>query len=918
MPDWKAILRQQLAALALPPALEEEIREELASDLEERYQRELRAGRSEAEAERIALEELRSPAELAEEIRAAQLPVAAPEEPAGIDLREGGVTFMIHDLIQDIRYGARMLARTPLFTVVAVVSLGLGIGANTAIFSLVNQLLLNPLPLKDAGALVAQFTTDTKNTARFQSLMQTSYPNFQDYREQNKVFAGMAAHVFTPFSLTTGGQPEQVLGELVTGNYFDVLGVRPAAGQFFSYSAEEDKKLGAYPVVVLGHALWKRRFGGDLRLIGQSIQVNRQSFTVVGVAPENFRGVTALGGAQMWVPISMYAQVTQGFLREFVPDRRALLMSISARLKPGVRVSEAEAALKIIGQNLAASFPKENDSRAPALRPIIDATFFNPELRRDVVSAGSSLMAIVGIVLLIACANVANLLLARAAGRQREVVVRISLGASRGRLIRQLLTESLLLAGFSGALGLLFAFWGQELLWSIRPAFLQDDPMRLNFDGGVLLFTSVVTLLTGVLFGLAPALQISRPNLAAALKDRSAQPRGNRGWWSLRNALVAAQVALSLVALVGAGLFLRSLQAAQIVDPGFEPREMMVLSFDPGAQRYSDENTLNYYRQALERVRTLPMVQSAALAQSPPFAGGFARTVFPEGMDMNDRRNGKLTQLNQVWPGYFQATGMSLLRGRDFTEADHPGTPMVAVINETMASTMWPGQDPIGRRFRCFGETWAVEIIGIVRDAKYITLGEAPTPFFYFSMLQHQTPAATLHVRTQGDPAAALGTVRSTVQALDPLMPLVAVSPMQEVMDAALWAPRMTARLLTLFALLALALAALGIHGVVSYSVSQRTQEIGIRIALGATPANVVAMMLRGAMAVVGLGAAFGMALAYAGSHGLAGLLIGTETADPVTYLGTALVLMAAAFIASYLPARRAAQIDPLLAVRHE
>jgi len=916
MTDWKKILRERLAAMALPALQAEDILEELASDLEERYQRALRAGLTSQQAQAEALAEIAAPEKLAVEIGKARGPLPLPPEPAGVESRTGGFITMFQDILQDIRYSVRMLARSPAFTLVAVLSLGLGIGANTTIFTLVNVLLLHPLPLENTDRLVAVFTSDARNTARFQSYMQSSYPNYLDYRQQNSVFSELAAQQFLPLSLTTQGEPEQIFGEMVTGNYFDVLGVKPAVGRLFSLSAEDDKQLGAHPEVVLSHALWKRRFGADAGIIGKKIELNRMNFTVSGVAQENFRGVAAVGGPVLWIHMSMWKQVARGFFLENFMDRRALFVFMYGRLKPGVSVGEADAAMKALSKQLERAYPRENDSRSAAVRPVLEATFFSPEIRRDMVSAGVGLMVVVGMVLLIACANVANLLLARAGARQREVAVRISLGASRGRLVRQMMTESLLLAILAGLAGTAIAYWSRDLLWSLRPAFLQADALNLAFDKRIAIFTAAISLLTGILFGLLPALQISKPNLAGSLKDRTAQPNADRRWFGLRNVLVAGQVALSLVALAGASLFLQSMKSAQQVDPGFETKHLMVLSFDTGAEGYAREKSYAFYRDAAVRVQALPGVESAAVAQSPPLSGNGARTVFPEGLDFADRRNGKLTDLNHVSAGYFETLGIPILRGRAFTENDREGAPMVAIINETMAKSMWPGQDALGKRFRCYGETWLVEVVGIARTTKYTTLGEEPTPYLYFPLLQHETPQATLHVRTKGDPAQATGMVRTAVQQLDPRMPLTNVVTIEGVISGVLWAPRMGAALLTTFGLIALLLAAMGIHGVVSYSVSQRTQEIGIRMALGASQKNVLSLILGRSLFVVGVGAAIGLAGAVAAARAMKNLLF--VDGDALTFGGTALLLMLVACLASYLPARRAARIDPLLALRYE
>jgi predicted permease len=911
MRDWRSAVRERLAPLRLDPHQEADLVEELAQELEERHARARREGESEEEADAYVSRELASEFFSADIQAALRTPAARPAADGG--LTEGG---LLSGFREDIRYAARLLVKSPVFTLAAVASLGLGVGANTTIFSLVNEVLLNPLPVHEPSRLVSVFTTDAKNRERFQSFMPMSHPNFRDLREQAAhVFSGAAASLFVPLSLTSGGQPEQVFGEMVSGNYFDVLGVRAAVGGTFSFTPAEDQRLGAHPVVVLSDGLWKRRFGANHSIVGSVIELNRQRYTVLGVAPPRFRGVNALGGPALWLPISTQKQVLTGFAAENIDNRRGLLMNVVARLKPGVTDRQADAALTTIAAGLEKAHPQDNDSRSAALTPL---TGLNPEFRRDVSLAGAVLMGVVALVLLIACANVANLLLARAAGRRREIAIRISLGASRGRLIRQLLTESAMLGLLAGAAGLLIAKVSQDVLWSLRPPFLNADDLHLGLSRKVLAFTMLVSLLTGLLFGLVPALQLSRPQLVDHLKDRTSRVSGYGRLFALRNVLVMAQVALSLVTLVGAGLFLRSLQNAQRTDPGFDTTHLLLLSFDAGAEGYTGESAEAFQRTALERVRALPTVKSAVLASTGLFQGGFSRTVFPEGVDQNDRRNGRLTPLNQVGPGYFETVGVRILRGRGLAEADRAGGPMVAVVNETMARRLWPDQDALGKRFRCFGETWLIEVVGVARDAKYFTIGEDPQPFFYLPLSQHPSAAVTLHARTAGDPAAALGTVRAQVQSLDARMPITNVQTIRELFDQALWAPRMSASLLGAFGALALLLAAVGVHGVVSYSVAERTQEFGIRMAMGARPADMLRMVLRQTLLTASIGAAVALAVAYAATRGLGNLLIGVPAGDPVTFGGTLAVILFAAMAASAWPAWRASRIDPLVALRYD
>jgi predicted permease len=819
----------------------------------------------------------------------------------------------VESLLQDLRFGVRLACKTPLFTLVAIVSLTLGISANTTIFSVFNAVFLQTLPVHEPERLVAVFTTDAKNAGQFMNFLQTSYPNYEDYRDQNRMFSGLVAQILTPLNLSTQEEPERVFGAVVSGNYFEALGVNAAVGRVFL--PEEDSVEGKYPVVVLSHQLWNRRFGGDLNLIGKGISLNRQNFTVVGVAPRAFRGTFALGGPDLYVPMAMHEQVLADFALQQFHQRRALMFQVFGRLKPGVGLEQARAAMKTIAQQLELSYPKDNQARNISLMPLLES-LIDPNVRGDALLAGGMMMGVVGLVLLVACANVANLLLARAAVRQREVALRLSLGASKMRLVRQLLTESSIIAIVAGLLGLLLAAWGRDLLWLMRPPFLDANAIEIALDGRVLLFTAGITMLTGLLFGLVPAFQASRVDLMWALKERTGPLHRNRRRVNLRNLLVVVQIALSLTALVAAGLFLRSLQNAQKISLGFESQNLFMISFDLAGQKYDEARGRAFYQQVTGRVAAVPGVEAAGIASAPLFGGDIMRTVFVEGQDVTDVRNGRLTPLLRVSPGYFDAIGMPIKRGRAFNARDDHGAPMVVVVNETMARRLWPGEEALGKRFRCFGETWVIEVVGIAHDAKYRTLGEDPISFMYFPLLQHYTPGGTLHVRTKGNPDKVMGIVRGQVQAMEKAMPLVQVNTIGQVLDAVLWAPRMGARLLTTFGLLALLLAAIGIHGVMSYSVAQRTQEIGIRIALGARAKDVLQLILGQAFVILLAGGLLGLAGGLVVSRVVASLLYGVGGADPLSFVGTSMVLGTAALLASYLPARRALRVDPVETLR--
>jgi predicted permease len=818
-------------------------------------------------------------------------------------------------VLQDLRYGVRMLFKNPALTAAAVLSLGLGIGANTTIYTLVNTVLLRPLPIRDGSGVLSVFTTDEKNKGGFNDFMSISRPNYEDYRDRNQTFTEMSARQGMALSLSGHGQPEQIVGEIVSGNFFSLLGVKPARGRFFI--PEEDKVKGASPVAVLSHGFWNRQLGADPAIVGKSLTLNGQPFTVVGVAPPGFIGVNALGGPDVWVPMAMHEQVLTGFQAENFDDRRALLWDVVGRLKPGVTVEQARADVRRIGTQLEKEYPVPNGQRGGTVLPVAQATL-NPGLRSIVVLSGALLMTVVGLVLLIACANVANLLLARAGARRKEVAIRLSLGASRGRLIRQLLTESALLALLGGAAGLLVAFWSRDILVALRPPQFLPAVLEMPFDGRVLGFTILVSLLTGLLFGLAPALQASRPDLAVELKDKTTEPAGRRRV-TLRGALVVAQVALTLIALVGAGLFLRSLGNTQRIDPGFDLRHMLVMTFDTGAQGYDQARGLEFYRRAVERAGTVAGVRAATLASVLPLGGGgLSRTVFPEGHEQAAGSTGTFVLVNSVVPGYLGVMGIPLLKGRDFNDADREMAPFAVVVNRAMVERFWKDEDPLGKRFKFFGDPDFRQVVGVVENTKIFTLGEDPQPVAFVPLRQAYQPSMTLIVQAGGDPQGLVATVRREIQSLDPTLPLTNVQTGRDMLDGTLWAPRMAAGLLGVFGLLALILATVGIYGVMSYTVSQRTHEFGIRMALGAGTRDVQRLVLRQGLVLVAMGLLIGLLASLALTQFVATLLVGVGTADPLTFGGIALLLLGVALFAGYVPARRATRVDPMVALRYE
>jgi predicted permease len=612
----------------------------------------------------------------------------------------------------------------------------------------------------------------------------------------------------------------------------------------------------------------------------------------------------------------MYEQVFP--MARQVNSRRALVFNLIGRLKPGIGRDRAEAGLKTTAAQLATRYPQENEGRTITLLPLAEG-LINPNLRDRFVHAGQLMVAIVGLVLLIACINVANLLLARAGARRKEIAIRLSLGATRGRIIQQLLTESLLLAWLGGMAGLVFAWWGRAVLWSFRPPMLHDDQVQLAFDLRVLLFTLALSVFTGLLFGLAPALRSSRSDLVTELKERTSQFVGAPHAASLRNLLVVGQVALSLVALIGAGLFVRSLHNAQRINPGFETERMLVLTYDLG-QGYSEARGREFNRRALERVAAVPYVKSAALAGNPPFATFLSRTVLIEGQESAGAQKGHIISVNNVGAEYFRTLGIPVVKGRDFSPFANENSVKVAIINQTMAKYFWPGADDaaIGKRFRFLSDNSNWQIVGIARDSTYMQVGEKPRSMIYLPLAQAYVPLVTLYVHTAGSPSLAIAAVRKEVQSLDPNLLLRAVRTMPEVISESLWGPRTGAALLSCFGLLALALAIVGIYGVISFSVNQRVRDIGIRLALGAGPTQILREVLSDGLTLVGAGIGAGIGCALLVTHLLARFLFGISTADPLTILIVSLLLSAVAFAACWLPARKATKVHPSIALRHE
>jgi len=795
-----------------------------------------------------------------------------------------------------------------MFVAVTVASLALGIGLNTAIFNLISAVLLQPLPVRDPARLVSVFTSDRINPG----LLYNSYPNYKDYRDRNTVFSGLTLYTPIQATLTGEGESGDIQGQIVSGNYFDVLGVKPVLGRAFL--PEEDRVPGAQAVVVIGYGFWTKQFGGSRNVLGRTIGLNNRRFTIVGVAPKDFHGANALVSTDFWAPMMMYQQLFSN--ADWIGYRKALLFSVIGRLRDGVGLRQAEDHLKVLAAQLAREYPADNTGRTVALLPLTDSVI-QPNSRGAFVLVGSLAMAVSGLVLLIACANVANLLLVRAAGRSKEMALRLALGVGRARLIRQLITESALLSLAGGGLALLLARWGRNILWTFRPPWMLTGDTVVHFDFRVLAFTVAIALAATLIFGLAPAIEASRANLASELRERRSPWTRAGHRVSARTLLVMLQVALSVVTLTGAGLFLRSLENAQSVDLGFDAAHMATLTLNVKPRGFTPAQTRAFYQHVMDRMGSLPGVAAATIGFNPPFSVYRARSFSIEGQQTGSGP-GAVAPIDLIEPNYFDTLRIPLLRGRTFWSADSDSAPRVAVVNETMARHFWRNKDPLGARIRFFGDATPVEIVGVVRNIVYHGPGDAPAPMVYLSLAQYLSPSVTLWVRTAGDPEAMLNTMRREVQGLDKDALLSDLATAIEVSREGLWAQRLGAVLFGAFGLLAAVLTVIGLYGVISYSVGQRTRELGIRMALGALPSKVLRQVLAEGMILVVWGLVLGLAATVTIAGVLNSLLFGIRARDPLTLGAVIAVLTATSLAACAAPALRATRIDPMIALRDE
>lgn len=878
---------RRIRALIWKNEIEQDMEEELRLHLQMRTEDNVASGMSTEEARRQAIRRFGNIERIKEH---------------GRDIRGGG---FMEVLIQDIRYGVRLLAKSPAFTLAAVLTLALGIGANTAIFSWLKALALDYMPAVERPQdLVALPGMNADGSGCCSGV---SYPNLLDYQNRSGVFDGILGYEIINVNMRTQTDSMRVQGTIVTGNYFGVLRVKPFLGRAFL--PDETQTVGTHAVAVISHSMWQRVFGADAGIVGREVSINGRPFTLIGVTPPEFGSAMVGLAFDLFIPVTMQPVVSPG--SNMVVNRGSMWLDLMGRLKPGVTVERAREGILKVSRQLETEYPESGKDKTLGVFPLLQSPM---GLQSEIVSVIVVMMAVVGLVLLIACANVSNLMLARAAVRQRETAVRLALGAGRARLVRQLLTESLILALAAGAVGVVVGAWTVRGMLMLVPQLDLPISFNVGMDRNVLLFTFGLSVLTGIMFGLLPGLRLSKTGVAPALKETS---RSQTGRSRLRTVLVVGQVAVSVVLLICAGLFLRSLQSTYHADLGFNSNDTLMVSLDVFPNGYTPDQGRRFYAQLLEEVKALPGVESATLARRPPLSMRGARgTGLAEIEGYQPGPDEELgTIYDTVGTKYFETLQIPVIRGRGFTDEDRNESQSVVVVNENFAKRYWPNQDPIGKRIRR-GDVW-LEVVGMARNVKYREISESGRVYLYAPHQQVYEPDMTLLVRAK-DPLSLTEPIRQLTKSIDKDLALFGIMPMSTHVGNAMASQLAAASGAGVFALLALVLAVIGIYGMISYSVSQRTQEIGVRMALGASRRDVYGLILGQGARSIAIGLGIGLAISAFLTRFLQGLLFGIRSSDPITFLGISALLLIAGMVACYIPARRATQVDPATALRHE
>jgi predicted permease len=908
MPDWRNLARKRLKPLQLTAAAESDLVDEVAQHLEDLFN-ELRSGGADAgDAYRQTMAELDDLYALRAGLERSQV---MPKNDA-VRLGESSPGNFVEGVWKDFRYTLRSMRRNPIFVLFVVLTLALGIGANTTVFTLINTLVLNPLPVRNANELAAVTAADSRNTSNSGSIFPISYADLKDYQSGNEVFDSLAGYSSARgMTWQDHGTTQAIFGELATANYFATLGLSPARGRFFS--EEENAIPGAHPVAVLNYAAWQKHFGGAEDIVGRELEVNNVTVTVVGVAPPHFIGVNAIFGPDLWVPAAMAERMFPNSMQNVLTDRDKAAFLGVGRLKPHVTREQARANIVTLASALARSYTAVKEVHSATVRPLAEVVLPGGGGNGPMLFASAALLIVVGIVLLIACSNVANLLLARSSARHQEMAVRLAMGASRNRLVRQLLTESVLLAVLSGVVGLFLAYAGLEVLFGQLPGSANFPTPKL--DATVFVFTLMVSLATGFLFGAIPALKASRANVAEGLKESARTAGRSRRRVTIANALLVGQVAFSFLPLVTAALFLRSIGRAYEMDPGFQTGQLAVFPTNPGQAGYGKPQARAYYREVRNRVSSLAGVQSVSWSSNMPLwaraSGGFE----VEGRQQRSRTDQIRVVVDTVDVDYFETAGVAIEDGRSFSDADRESSLPVAIVNEKMAHDYWPA-GALGKRIQLPGEKIMRQVVGVARTANYTAWGEPPQLCAYVPLAQKDSEAMVLYVRSKGDPRGVLEPVQRQLRSAGPQVLVFGIRTGKEVIDGGLFQARMGVGLLTTFGLVALGLASIGLYGVLAYSVNRRKREIGLRMALGATGGSVLRMILREGMSLVIAGVLIGFAAALAVGQLLSRMLFGVTASDPLSVAVAAVILSGVALLACYLPARWATRVDPLEALR--